>query len=759
MNASLLAFRLIGLLLLSALPSIRAAETFKSLYISEILVENERGLKDADGDRPGWIEIHNGSSARLNLSGWFLTDNKTNLTQWRFPRVALLPDKDLVVFASGQERTNRPPELHTSFRLNPEGGYLALVNPATNIVSELTYPAGTRDVSFGRLREEPARLGSFRKPTPGQPNMTAGKGFAPPVTFSRPSANFIEPFTVELSTASPGAVIRYTRDGTIPTTNSLLYEGPLLITNTTHLRARAFADGLPGPPESAAYLQLATNAVAFRSSLPLLIMDVLGRNVRTSPEDIFVRLSLHEPIDGRTSLTNAPALTTRAGFRVRGSTSSGFPQSPFSVEFLDEFNDKRSLSPLGLPEDAEWVLYAPNAYDPIMIHNPFIYQLSRDMGRYSPRTRFVEVFLVRDAGPVKATHYQGLYVLTEKIKVGKQRVNIDRLGASDLELPRVSGGYLMKFDRVGPGESGFYGSGDRGLVYVDPKEEVINLPQRAPQRDYLRSFFSDFLRALHGPKWKDPNAGYRAFLDVDAAIDFHVLEVLSGNVDAMVLSTYFHKPRNGKIVCGPHWDFDRALGSIDERDANPRQWNTGPFFGGEWWPRLFSDVDFWQAWVDRWQELRTTHFSQTNLFRLVDDLCSEVREAQPREYARWGLEPRGGSYDGEIRHMKDWLSNRLDFIDHELVAPPLLMHGKAATTGQPIFTFRSATNTTIYYTVDGTDPRLPEGAISPRAIPYSGPVQSTNGLRLVARAHNPRQLQRAGPPVSTPWSGPLRKDL
>jgi len=100
----------------------------------------------------------------------------------------------------------------------------------------------------------------------------------------------------------------------------------------------------------------------------------------------------------------------------------------------------------------------------------------------------------------------------------------------------------------------------------------------------------------------------------------------------MVLSTYFQKLRNGKIVCGPHWDFDRALGSTDGRDDNPRQWNTGPFFGGAWWPKLFSDPDFWQQWVDRWQDLRQTHFALTNLDRLIDSLAAEVREAQPREY-------------------------------------------------------------------------------------------------------------------------------
>jgi hypothetical protein len=381
--------------------------------------------------------------------------------------------------------------------------------------------------------------------------------------------------------------------------------------------------------------------------------------------------------------------------------------------------------------------------------------LSRDIGRYSPRTRFIEVFVVRNNGPVSETHYNGVYVLTEKIKIGRNRVNIDHIGADDLKMPNVSGGYLMKFDRVGPGENGFQGSGDRGLVFVEPKEQTILLPQRAAQREYLKNFFSEFDHALMGPNWKNPEQGYRSYLDVDAAIDFHVLEVLSGNVDAMVLSTYFHKPRNGKIVCGPHWDFDRALGSTDGRDDNPRHWNTGPFFGGEWWPRLFSDVDFWQLWVDRWQDLRRTHFSSANLERLIDRLCDEVREAQPREYKKWGLQPRGGSYQGEIDLMKAWLSNRVDFIDQQLVQPPRLgVQGARGAKGF-LMSMEAPTNSTIYYTLDGSDPRLAQGAVSTNAVIYRGPIEVKKENRIIARAHDPKQQQTGGPPVSTAWSSPV----
>jgi hypothetical protein len=286
------------------------------------------------------------------------------------------------------------------------------------------------------------------------------------------------------------------------------------------------------------------------------------------------------------------------------------------------------------------------------------------------------------------------------------------------------------------------------MVYLEPNEQVMRLPQRAPQRQYLNGYFEDFGNVLNGPNWKDPVKGYRSYIDVDAAIDFHVLEVLSGNVDSMVLSTYFHKPRNGKIVCGPHWDFDRALGSTDGRDANPRMWNTGPFFGGTWWPRLFSDPDLWQLWVDRWQELRGNHFSLTNLYALTDRLAGEVREAQPREYQRWGFQPRGGSYQSELDLMKQWLSNRVDYIDGQLVSPPRISKDGSIA-------LKAETNATVYYTLDGSDPRLSQGRISSNAVVYAGPITVTNGM-LVARAYDKKKRQTDGPPVSTPWSRALR---
>ncbi len=748
---------LMGAVLALGILRASAAETFTSAYISEVLAVNVRGLKDEDGDRPGWIEIHNGGPTTLSLAGWFLTDSPLNPTKWRFPDVAIPPAKDLLVFVSGKDRTNNLAPLHAGFRLETRWDYLALLDRRTNLVSELrpSQPPPAAGVSIGRVRGEPALVGPMLRPTPGRPNHSSGPGFAAEVRSSKPGGSFVEPLTVDLSGGATNRVIRYTLDGTLPNSGSAVYSGPLSITNSVIVRARAYQDGLlPGPPRTEAYRQISSNVIGFTSPLPILVMETFGKEVSVSAQRSFVHLALHEPVNGRTSLTNAPTLATRAGFRVRGSTSAGMAQSGFAITFLDEFNGDRDLSPLGLPADADWILYAPNDFEPVMIHNPFIHQLSRDMGRYSPRTRFVEVFFVRGAGPVRDANYHGVYVLEEKIKIGKHRVAIDKAGPDDLKSPGVTGGYLLKFDRLGPGEEGLNVAG-AGMVFVEPKEQLVTLPQRTPQMKYLRSYFNDFDRVLHGPDWKDPEKGYASFVDVDAAIDFHVLEVLSGNVDAIVLSTHLYKPRNGKITFGPHWDFDRALGSTDGRDDNPRFWNTGPFFSGAWWPRLFTDPDFWQRWVDRWQELRGTHFSTTNLYGLVDRLTDELREAQPRQYKRWDLRPRGGSFQGEIDLMKKWLSNRVDFIDGQLTPQPTL--NRVAGRVEPGFALSLAapvasTNTTVYYTLDGSDPRLSQGAVSSNAFAYAGPITLSTNCVVVLRAWNAQRRQTDGPPISTPWS-------
>ncbi len=740
------------------------------VIISEFMADNNGVIRDVDGDKSDWIELFNASNQAVSLFGWSLTDDALNLRKWAFPGKSLAAGGRLIVFASGKDRTNAASQLHTNFKLDDDGEYLALVNPAGDVESGFspTFPKQKKDFSYGRANGAPSVVGFFAKPTPGSANTTSGVGFAPDVRFSRNGGAYVTNFSLSLSaqTDMTGAVIRFTKDGSLPAETSPIYTNSLLVSNSVQIRARVFAPGvLPGDPHSEMYLKLEGTTPTFSSDLPVMVLHNFGKGRPPSEGQQNAYLQVYEPIDGITSLGRAPVLSARVGIGARGSSTLGNAKVNLNLELRDEFDadDKRQL--LGLPGDSDWVLYAPNDFEPVLVHNPFIYQLSRDMGRYASRTRFVELFLVSDTANATVrypTTYYGVYVLEERVRRSKDRVDIDKLEPENLTAPSVTGGYILKVDRTGPGEGGFYAA-NQGMVFVEPSEVEITQPARSPQLQYLHSYFDSFGTALYGANWKDPSVGYRAFIDVDSWVDHHLLNVLAFNADGLRLSTFFYKPRSGKITFGPLWDFDRALGSTDGRDANPKVWTDsgGTDFFNEttqsWWGRLFTDPDFYQLWIDRYQDLRSSHFALTNLHRLVDQLTGEVRKAQPREQSRWGITPRNGSYQGEVNAMKLWLSNRVVFMDSQSVRRPTPSVSAGRFTNSTSVTLNGPAVGTIYYTLDGTDPRLPGGGIRPGAATAgTNPIVISSNTRLVARVNNNSFTARTGalnPPLVSKWSG------
>ena len=391
------------------------------------------------------------------------------------------------------------------------------------------------------------------------------------------------------------------------------------------------------------------------------------------------------------------------------------------------------------------------------LHNPLIHQLSRDTGRYSSRTRFAEMFLNTSGGMVTYSspaggNYFGLYTVEEKIKRGPNRVDIVELEPQATIVPAITGGYMLKIDRADPNEATFYDPYLQGsIVYVDPPGLEMVDASRAAQASYIQGYFSQFGAALWGASYTNPVTGYAAYIDVGSWLDHHILNALAWNVDAFRLSGYFYKDFNQKISMGPLWDFDRSLGMSygDNRCFNPRLWYVQAsgdqgtdYFGNpalegvRWWQRLFTDPDFWQAWIDRWTDLRRTTLSTNHIFSVITNLSSQLTKAQPREANRWGSQdgvgPRSGTvtangytytfpgtYAGEMAFLKKWLADRTDFIDTNFLRAPVFSgNGGAITSGFPL-TITAPTiesNTTTYYTLDGTDPRLPGGAANPAAI-------------------------------------------
>ena len=495
-----------------------------------------------------------------------------------------------------------------------------------------------------------------------------------------------------------------------------------------------------------------------------------------SPQN-YVNFAIYEPGSGVTSLTNPPALNTGAGLNVRGSSTRGDAKQAWDVQFWDDLTNNVNESPLGLPADSDWALYAPDNFEPVLIHNPLIYQLSNETGRYAPRTRMVEVYLNTTGKALSPSDYFGIYVLEEKITRGPNRVNVDKLNPTDNTEPDVTGGYMLKIDRLGLGESGLSAAGQL-IVYNGPSEFDILTPKRAPQEAYIANYMNSYGTALGSSSFRNPATGYAKYIDVGSAIDHHILNVVAFNVDALRLSAYFSKLRSGPIVFGPIWDFDRSQGSTDGRDFNPIIWRSPvpdygtDYFNYSWWGVMFTDIDFWQKWVDRYQYLRAGTLSTNHIYADIDALVAQVRSEQPREIARWSgyTTPRSGNvsisgytynfpgtYQGEVNFLKKWYADRLHFIDTNFLAQPMLSVPGGNFAPGTALNLSGPAGATIYYTVDGSDPRLSGGGVSPSALAYSAPIPLSVGLVVQARSFSAAHHNLTGankPPLSTPWSGP-----
>lgn len=508
----------------------------------------------------------------------------------------------------------------------------------------------------------------------------------PELSVTTPPGLFVASATVELVCSDPGAEIWYTLDGSLPAIGTgRRANGPIEFTRNGILRAVAHNDH-GDDAFAGAYVRMDPALVGFSSDLPIVVLWT-GLTAPTEKSEFFTpfTLSTFEPTaGGRVALPTTATLSTPAGLKVRGSSSAWYPKHPYRLEtWKPDADDDDNVELLGMPSGSDWVLGAPLDFDRALMRDPLIFALSNLIGRYAPRTRFVELFVVDGNAPLRADHYVGVYVATEHIERDADRVAITKLLPTDVADPEVTGGYLFKEDRLGPGEYGFTaGVGDGRLrfeqpfVMVDPEESELMPEQQA----YLTAALDELGVALTSPGFTHPVTGhhYRDLIDVDAWIDHHILNTLAKNPDAFRLSGFLHKDRLGPIVAGPVWDFDRTMGCAnDDRAINPTWWDatnqtpdTTDYFGHGFWAGLFADPAFRDAWTARWRDLLNNQLTTAAVAAVVDGMAAELDEAADRNFAAWpDYGPRGGSYASEVELLQNWLADRHSWIDGCLDLP------------------------------------------------------------------------------------------
>ena len=330
------------------------------------------------------------------------------------------------------------------------------------------------------------------------------------------------------------------------------------------------------------------------------------------------------------------------GIKLRGNSSLGFNQKKYTLETRDADGKELDVSLLGMLAHSDWVLLAPYN-DVSMLRDPLAFQLWRDMGHWAPRTKMVELYMDGD--------YRGIYIFSEAIKRGKDRVDLNKMKKSDVAGRDVTGGYLLRIDTFNDDDATFTskvpGIGEGSMTSeviwscIYPKKKNLQPEQFA----YIQNFVDSMELAIQGEDFADPQKGYARYIDVPSFVDYFIHTELSLNADGYKRSAYFYKEKlhddgtGGKMHAGPVWDYNLAYGNCNFANANNIEaWcfegasnNPTPAL----WQRLLQDPAFRKAVKVRYKQLRKTVLSTMQLFDFIDYNAKILADFAGRHFEKY----------------------------------------------------------------------------------------------------------------------------
>ena len=352
-------------------------------------------------------------------------------------------------------------------------------------------------------------------------------------------------------------------------------------------------------------------------------------------------------------------------FTGHGASTRGLAKPGYGIKFKDPAIGKMSLC--GFPKSDKYVLYGP-VLDPALIRTPFNLLIANQMGFYSPRSQFIELFLIEDNKQLSyKDHYRGIYVLLESVQVGKNNIDISNDGIvassnwyNSSEGPAIwldgldhsnNFYYQRYFSTYIPGVQapeahipdkdfpyfpfiGGSGLGGQGIKQEHPSTETDNTNK-------FRKFLQDFQNVLYNDKiYLDDNIGYKKYINVESFVDNFILKEIANDADAYRHNNYMTFDNN-ILSMAFIWDCDLGFGNVHYglgqvydvwrfQVYNNMIFSTAPApisFPGQyylgttaWYSRLWTDPYFRKLVSKRWNQLRQIGMplSDSNLKNIID---------------------------------------------------------------------------------------------------------------------------------------------
>lgn len=363
-----------------------------------------------------------------------------------------------------------------------------------------------------------------------------------------------------------------------------------------------------------------------------------------------------------------------ATIKLRGNSTLHQPKKSWNIKFASK------SKVLDMPSEKNWILLA--SYDDKSMMRQYLgYELGQCLNNtgYTPRTRYVNLFM--------NGKYNGVYLLMEKIKISKNRVNITSFEENYLanpDNPNYSGGYIMELDSRQANYNGdeprevVFQGGNWWFTFKDPNEDFLQGDISNKAKQYMSDYFNKFRDSLNNIS----SGEYKKYIDMDSFVDWYLVMEITKNLDAAGNTSIFcYKAADtivdgkvtdsGKLYMGPIWDFDISMGNMDYSDSCKQTsgWHIRNAF---WYGNLFNDQEFVNAVKKRYTEWRNSGFDALDLIKKTG---VNVDSAMIDNYEIWDYldsyywpEPAVlHSYSAYVNDLYNWVDARLKWMDTQLL--------------------------------------------------------------------------------------------
>ncbi|MGB2863780.1 MAG: lamin tail domain-containing protein [Sedimentisphaerales bacterium] len=731
------------------------------LAINEFMASNSDCIQDPQGQYDDWIEIHNYGPDAINIGGMYLTDNLSVPTVWRIPAnnaaATTIPAGSYLLIWADNDTTDSG--LHANFKLDAKGEEIGLFDSdGVTMIDSIIFADQTADFSFGRYPDAGDNWQFFVSPSPAAQNYVEYLGEVADTEFSHNRGFYETPFSVTIATETKDATIYYTLDGTEPFDTAgrfvkgTAYTGPIPINTTTTVRAMAFKPGWkPTNMDAHTYIFLDDvirqdgagfpntwgHAGADYEMDPDVVFDSAYRNRIEDDLKAVPTISLVMPVDDWFNRSSDPAIggiyahpawedqyreqaersvsveffdpatsqqfQLQAGVRLAGGSSTQpwkMDKLSMRLKFTSQFGDTKLRFPVFGDQ-------ATDQFDTLVLdarmNNSWAYgggvgvnrpgmgqrdlaQYTRDqyvcdihnaMGGFSPEGRHVHLYL--------NGLYWGLYWLHER-----------------------------------PDEhfaAAYFGGEDEDYDVLKHRQgQVIN----GSGTDYNRMFSL----ANSGLRTDEQYESIQQYLDVPNLIDYLITNYYVGNTDWAHQNWYATRSRVDPDSRWRYhsWDAEHSLEGLGD-DVTRRNDNGGPT-GLHY--RLTDNAEYRMLFADHvhrhfFNNGCLTPEGATALYQIRLD---DVDRAVVGESARWGDNHRSRPYTRNIEWIRerDWLLNEYFPQRNTIVLNQFKSRGWYPNVDAPFFGVNggyqhgglisavdmlsmTATTGTIWYTLDGSDPR------------------------------------------------------